>query len=134
MNQLKKNTFQPRNTQQRKLILEMLKNSKEHPTAEAIYFKVKKELPHISLGTIYRNLNFLKQKKIIKEIKTTSKKTHYDADVSFHSHFICQNCDAVLDFKVKLPLKLQNIQEKIPGKLLKPEIYLWGICLNCLKK
>lgn len=135
MNELRENKLIQRNTRQRKSILEMLKSTKEHPTAEIIYFKVRKELPNISLGTIYRNLNILKQEGIIKEIKTTGKKTHYDADVSFHSHFICQHCDVVSDFEVKLPLNIFNdIKEKISGKLLNQEIYLYGICLNCIKK
>lgn len=134
MNEIKETKLIPRNTKQRKLILKMLENTKEHPTAEVIYFAVKKELPNISLGTIYRNLNILKQQGTIKEIKTSGKRTHYDADVSFHSHFICQKCDVVSDFKIKLPLNiLDEIKEKISGKLHHQEIYLYGICASCLK-
>ena len=52
-------TASRRMTKQRQAIINMLAKSKEHPTAEMIYAAVRQELPDISLGTVYRNLQFL---------------------------------------------------------------------------
>lgn len=78
-------------TCQKRAILEFLKSSKTHPTAEEIYRSVKKKLPQISKGTVYHNLKFLAEKGEILEIP--SMVFHYDGDTFSHAHFVCQKCD-----------------------------------------
>ena len=88
-------------TNQKKAILDYLKSVKTHPTAEEIYQKVKKKLPRISRGTVYRILNNLKKKNQIQEIITEV--SHFDADISSHTHFICQECGKIIDLFDKMP-------------------------------
>ena len=57
---MEKRVKKSRSTKQRAAILEILRKSGFHPTAEAIYREARKVLPNISLGTVYRNLNFLR--------------------------------------------------------------------------
>jgi Fe2+ or Zn2+ uptake regulation protein len=83
-------------TCQKKTILDFLKSVRTHPTAEEIYQAVKTKLPQISKGTVYRNLNFLAREGKILEI-FSNKVSHYDGDISFHSHFICRKCGKIFD-------------------------------------
>src|SRR6056297_2080891 len=91
-----------RMTKQRKTILEVLKNTDSHPTADWIYEKVKQEIPNISLGTVYRNLNLLADKDKITVINYANDQSHYDGNTKIHYHFRCNQCGNVFDLEVKL--------------------------------
>lgn len=116
---------------QREKILETVKDSCDHPTAERIYQRVKTKIPNISLGTVYRNLNFLADNCDILKISMTNG-DRFDKTVKNHSHFRCTKCNNVFDvdyFDINdLPIKdNQNIITKIT-------INFEGICKNCQKK
>ena len=116
-------------TNQKRVILEYLKNTKSHPTVKEIYLEVKKKLPQISLGTVYRILNQLKEKGEVKEILTEV--SHFDGDTSFHSHFICEKCKKIFDVFEEIP-ELKNKKLKV-GKIKDYQIIFYGICKNCKK-
>jgi len=116
-------------TNQKRVILEYLKSTKSHPCAKEVYLEVKKKLPQISLGTVYRILNQLKEKGEVKEILTEV--SHFDGDTSFHSHFICEKCKKIFDVFEKIP-KLKNKKLKV-GKIKDYQIIFYGICKNCKK-
>lgn len=117
-------------TSQQKIILDYLKGVKTHPYAEIVYEEVKKKLPQISLGTVYRNLNVLKEKGEIQEIK--SKIARYDADISCHAHFICENCGVIFDVFEKIADEENIKNKKIKfGEIKNFQLYLFGICNNC---
>ena len=116
-------------TNQKKAILDYLKSVKTHPTAEEIYQKVKKKLPRISRGTVYRILNNLKKKNQIQEIITEV--SHFDADISSHTHFICQECGKIIDLFDKMP-NLKNKKIKV-GKIKNYQIIFYGVCKKCKK-
>jgi len=85
-----------RTTTQRIKILEYLRSVKTHPTAEIVYHAVKKDLPTISLGTVYRNLNILaEQGKILKV--DINNESHFDGDICNHQHFVCTKCGKIID-------------------------------------
>ncbi len=85
-----------RNTAQKLKILEYLRKVKSHPTAEMVYEEVRKELPTISLATVYRNLNLLTDKGDILRVKL-GKEYRYDGDTSLHQHLHCRECDRIYD-------------------------------------
>jgi Fur family peroxide stress response transcriptional regulator len=85
-----------RNTNQRLKILGYLQSVHSHPTAEQVYEEVRKELPAISLATVYRNLNFLTDQGRIQRLEI-NKEYHFDADCCCHQHFVCKECGAILD-------------------------------------
>ena len=91
----KKNKKIERITNQKKIILDYLKSVTYHPSAETIYLAVKKKIPKISRGTIYRNLKKFKDNKEIQEIPIEV--SHYDGNVSPHAHFICEKCSKIFD-------------------------------------
>ena len=116
-------------TNQKRVILEYLKSVKTHPSAKEVYFEVKKKLPQISLGTVYRVLNQLKEKGEVREILTEV--SHFDGDTSFHSHFICEKCKKIFDVFEEIP-ELKNKKLKV-GKIKDYQIIFYGICKKCKK-
>lgn len=88
-----------RKTKQRDLILKTLRNTDTHPTADWIYEQVKKEMPNISLGTVYRNLGMLKDLGEIIELNYGSKYSRFDGNPENHYHFVCSECEKVMDIK-----------------------------------
>jgi Fur family ferric uptake transcriptional regulator/Fur family peroxide stress response transcriptional regulator len=116
-------------TNQKRVILDYLKSTEIHPTAEKVYFEVKKKLPQISLGTVYRILNNLKEKGEIQEIP--SQVSHFDGNVLPHAHFICQNCQKIFDVFLRCEI-LKNQKIKV-GKIKNYQIIFYGICKKCQK-
>ncbi len=133
-------------TSQRKIISDYLKNTFSHPKAEDVYLEVRRKLPQISLGTVYRILNLLKNKGEVREI--LYEVNHYDANLSPHSHFICEGCKKIFDIETP---NLKKINKKTNGKSQKYlkqilgdfskvgkinhyQIYFYGKCKNCVKK
>jgi Fe2+ or Zn2+ uptake regulation protein len=112
-------------TNQKRVILEYLKSTKLHPSAKEVYLEVKKKLPQISLGTVYRILNQLKEKGEVKEILTEV--SHFDGDLTPHSHFICQKCKKIFDVFEEIP-ELKNKKLKV-GKIKKrlSNHFLWDL-------
>lgn len=119
-----------RESKQRNLILDIVNKSYSHPNAYEIYEEARKVMPNISLGTVYRNLNFLKQEGLITKIEGEDDMEHYDNTFTNHSHFICTKCKNIYDIK-------ENIfkEKTIEGNLILSYNFKYiGICNNCLKK
>lgn len=124
-------------TSQKKIIKDYLLNTKTHPSAEEVYKGVKKKLPRISRGTVYRILNGFKVAGKIQEIPTRI--SRYDGDTSLHVHFVCEECQRVFD--VKDPF-IVNFRKECPvlrrkkikvGKINNHQSYFYGICNKCQK-
>ena len=99
-----------RRTKQREAILKVLKATDTHPTAQWIYEQVRRELQHISLGTVYQDLKLLKQNGEIEELKFCSNQSRFDGNTGKHSHFCCLKCNGVFD--IKEPVDIVNIFRK----------------------
>ena len=119
-----------RNTKQKAIVYQVVLNSKDHPTAEKIYERAKKELPSISLGTVYRVLKELSSEGKIKEI-VVDKQSHFEGRTDFHHHFICKECGKIED--VETPLcryTCKKIENK--GYLVEDiEYKFYGLCKKC---
>ena len=99
---------------QREKIANYILNSCNHPTAEMIYEKVKEELPNISLGTVYRNLNKLSEKGIIKKISMPNHSDRFDKTIHEHFHIYCIKCDKLedVDYSIKSDIYKKIEQEQ----------------------
>ncbi|MFW5976477.1 MAG: Fur family transcriptional regulator [Bacillota bacterium] len=124
-----------RMTKQRKKIMEVLKNTNSHPTADEIYDKVKKDIPNISLGTVYRNLNVLADMGEIMILDYGSSYSRFDGNPENHYHFKCEECGNVFDVEFEV---LDNLNEKInsstPYKVSYHRLEFYGICPDCQKQ
>jgi len=123
-------------SRQREMILQTLKDSPVHPTAEELYQELRKKLPHISLGTVYRNLNLLSELKIISQLETTgSTSIRYDARNDEHCHLICTTCGKVMDAALDYFTSLDTIiREQLGFAVLEHGIVLKGTCQSCLQQ
>ncbi|WP_459838163.1 Fur family transcriptional regulator [Halanaerobaculum tunisiense] len=120
---------QRRMTKQRKKILEVLKGTTCHPTADWIYKEVKKEIPNISLGTIYRNLNVLQEMGKIQELNYGSDYSRFDGNPENHYHFTCLECGAVLDVELEVDQSLnQMVADRIDGEVKYHRTEFFGHC------
>jgi Fe2+ or Zn2+ uptake regulation protein len=85
-----------RSTRQSRLVLEAVSGTGIHPTAEWVYEAVRRSLPHVSLGTVYRNLQKLVDEGRIRSFEHGGR-IRYDADLALHDHFFCDRCGLLMD-------------------------------------
>jgi len=120
-----------RETNQKFFILKYLKGVKTHPTAETVFTEVRKKLPSVSQGTVYRVLNSFKDKGEVITIDTKDS-VHFDADISDHAHFICDSCKNVYDVYDECSKCgiLKERKTKV-GLIKSYKINFYGVCKNC---
>ncbi|HLC89291.1 MAG TPA: Fur family transcriptional regulator [Candidatus Nanoarchaeia archaeon] len=122
---------QKRNTVQKLKIKEYLGTVKTHPKAEVVYVEVKKEIPTITLATVYRNLNSLAEEGEILRLEIGNE-FHFDADISRHQHYFCTVCGKVRD--IFLPeisdyaLEKVNLTDFAVSNVM---VVFQGVCKEC---
>lgn len=119
-----------RQTRQLKVIWDAVKNETSHPTADQIYEKVRRALPNISLGTVYRNLQKLVAEKKLK-VLSMGRTQRFDPMVDRHDHFICERCSRVYDIVVKPSDKISLPLPRPGFKVTSHQVALYGICKHC---
>ncbi|MDO4580958.1 MAG: transcriptional repressor [Bacillota bacterium] len=122
---------QVRMTKQKKLIYEILASTKSHPTADWLYNEARKQLPDISLGTVYRNLQVLLDDGRILALNYGKEQCRYDANAEPHYHFVCEKCGRVLDFPEGSQLIDQRILRAAPGTVKTHRLECYGVCKDC---
>ena len=122
-------------SKQREAVLNAVLWSNGHPNAETVYENVRKEIPHISLGTVYRNLNLLVEKGMIKKIYMPSQSDRFDKELEHHDHIYCEGCHQLFDISTSNLNEINQIVEKETGfQILSHDIVFQGLCKNCQKK
>ncbi len=122
-------------TEQKKRILETLRERKDHPTAEEVYSLVRKQMPTISLGTVYRNLERFVAKGLALRL-TSGRERRYDPTVAPHFHFRCECCGSLEDIPVEISLPSCDMNHpwfadrEVVGFVLEA----YGVCPVCLTK
>ena len=118
-------------SKQREQILNIINNSFSHPTAYMVYEQVKKNIPNISLGTVYRNLNYLCENKLIRRLAIPNDNDHFDK-LDSHFHLYCIKCQNVIDLNDDLLVKFDKIiQENLDFDILSNDLAFLGICHDC---
>lgn len=119
-------------TRQRKAVLEVVKRAHNHPDAAWIYQEVRKVVPKVSLGTIYRTIEALVEEGYLIPITKAGEATRYDANLHPHLHLVCQGCGAIVDLEVDLPDLLTPVQEAYPQlEVREVEVTYKGLCPTC---
>jgi Fur family transcriptional regulator, peroxide stress response regulator len=121
-----------RMTKQREIILDYLKSVTSHPTAEIIHQEVLKDMPNISLGTVYRNLKYLVDEGFVLCIIDNGGINHFDGDISEHGHFFCRKCGKIKDVvfeKTHMHKKQLDV-----GIVDSVDHHFYGVCTNCQKE
>ena len=121
-------------TKQKRKILEVLKGTKSHPTAEWIYHLVREQLHNVSLGTVYRNLSSLKEHGFIITVDGLTDSKRYDADTSEHYHIVCEICGQVSDLNRSFDINLNNKGLHESGyKITGYRLIFKGVCPECFQ-
>ena len=122
-----------RNTRQRGVILEILQETREHPTAEKIYQNARQIIPNISLGTVYRNLNFLQNQGLVREIRSCcGSSTRFDGILASHAHFHCTRCGILFDIALPQDFEqLQLSQTDGASTVTSVDLNITGECTKC---
>ena len=123
-----------KHSRQRDCIKEFLMGRYDHPTADMVYAHVREEFPHISLGTVYRNLSLLTEIGEIQKI-TCDGPDRFDGNPTPHYHFTCTHCGAVEDLEFEEPLSFEGLAPKnFGGSIQMVNVSFSGTCGACTKK
>ena len=125
-----------KHSKKRDAILNCMRGTTCHPTAEWVYQQLKPQFPDLSLGTIYRNIAAFKAEGMIDSVGVVNGLERYDANTAPHAHIICTGCGAVLDAEtVALPEDLfARVQSDTGCELRGYQITFSGTCPHCLQQ
>lgn len=119
-------------TTQRQIILEELGKVTSHPTANEVYDMVRKRLPRIGLGTVYRNLELMADSGIILKLEVGGTQKRFDATVAPHYHVRCTSCGRVDDIDIEVQNRINQIAENASNyTILGHHIEFSGMCPRC---
>ena len=119
-------------TPQRQVILDELKKSHIHPTADDIYERVRQRLPRISLGTVYRNLEILAENGMIRKMALAGTQKRFDGNPKNHYHLRCIRCGRVEDAPVEPLTSVEfNLRGKSDYEILGHHLEFIGLCPRC---
>lgn len=123
-----------RNTKQKSLVLETVREHMDHPTADAIYIDVRKKDPHVSKGTVYRNLKELSRIGEVNHLSVPGA-DRYDLRTDPHPHIYCRICGSVEDVPVDYRSSLNSLVASATGwAVTGHQTVFEGICPLCLNK
>ena len=118
-------------TPQRIAIVDYLLKTEEHPSAEHIHKTIQKKYPMMSLSTVYKTLDLLKEKKLVNEIEVEGE-SRFDAHTDEHINLVCMNCGKIEDIDED---SLKEIQSRVARKskflIVKGSFEMFGYCDIC---
>lgn len=123
-----------RNTKQKAAVLAAVRRAPHHPDARWVYEEVSREIPGISLGTVYRALASLTAEGVIREYPQADGPALYDANLEDHSHLRCRRCGRIVDVPtVELPAEALEAIRRASGFARVDQVFLefGGICDAC---
>ncbi|MBN2354706.1 transcriptional repressor [candidate division KSB1 bacterium] len=122
-----------RHSVQRDRILELLRSTDRHPTADWLYDKLKSDFPRLSLGTIYRNLAILHEQGLIRKISFGSAFDRFEARVDHHYHLVCEECGRIMDLAIPFDEELNKKANASAGtfQVRHHRLEFYGLCENC---
>ena len=123
-----------RTSRQREAMLRVVRGTECHPTAEWVYAEVKRDIPGISLGTVYRNLRLLTDAGELCSFEGRGGVTRYDGCTSSHYHFRCERCGALIDIEEPVDQALDRQVSVRTGLYIRCHVLEFrGQCMECRK-
>lgn len=122
-------------TKQKRLILDILRNTDTHPTADWIHLQAIEEIGNISRSTVYRNLSILVESGLILKLNVGNGETRFDGRTHDHIHLVCDKCGIVIDLPAeKIRISKSRISKSTGYKIDSVDLILHGLCPDCLKE
>lgn len=121
-----------RMTRQRRIILEELGANRTHPTASEVYELVRRRLPRISLGTVYRNLELLSEQGLVRKLELGNSQRRFDAVTENHYHVRCVKCGRIEDAPIEPVMTLENaVRGATDYEIIGHRLEFMGLCPAC---
>lgn len=123
-----------KNFRKRNAILSHLQQTTVHPSAEMIFSDLKPQIPDLSMGTVYRNLTLFKKQGLAMSVATVNGVERFDGNTEPHVHFICSECDAVIDLmEMQVPQTLRGAAAACSGGQVDGcQLSFTGVCRDCI--
>jgi len=124
-----------RMTAPRQAILDVVRHVCGHPNAEEVFKQVRRRLPHVSLATVYRNLELLSGAGLLRQLGPGAEQMRFDANVEQHYHVRCTGCGRVADLKANGRM----VNERSVGRLTDflvtgHRLEFVGLCPDCRRR
>ena len=124
-----------RMTRQRRVILDELRRANVHPTADELHARVRRRLPHISLATVYRNLDLLSEAGEVRKIELAGQQRRYDGCTETHQHVRCVRCGRIDDMPcTPMPALAGEVRDRLDYEIVDCRIEFSGVCPACRKE
>jgi Fur family peroxide stress response transcriptional regulator len=121
-----------RNTRQRQVVLDILRSTDTHPTADWVYERARQVIPNISLGTVYRLLNRLHEEGMVAQLDAGSRKARFDGNPGNHQHIVCDICGRIVDVPDVIDAQAAQRIEQLTGFRVSTHRVDWfGVCPEC---
>ena len=119
-------------TPQRLAVMAILKNRRDHPTADHIYQEVRRQLPAMSFNTVYKTLEILCRKGMVIKVNPLHAVARYDGETGQHAHLICRQCHHIIDLDLETSEVPCLPAEALQGfQVEHPSLTIWGLCPRC---
>ncbi|MBI4519025.1 MAG: transcriptional repressor [Deltaproteobacteria bacterium] len=121
-----------RRTRQLDATYEVVREAHDHPTAEEVHHRVQRQVPRVSLGTVYRNLQKLAAEGRVQTVQLARRSTRFDGMVAAHEHFVCEHCGDITD----LPVTTRSVAQPPPLSragyaVNRSALTYYGTCPSC---
>ena len=128
--------FNRRSTEQRRLIMEIIRQAEGHLDADEIYQQARQKSPSISLSTVYRSLQLFKELELIEEHQFDGMRRYYETTLrSKHHHLVCLGCGRIFEFNCPSTERLKSKIRREEGfKVTDAEVRLAGYCPECQQR
>ena len=121
-------------TKQRKCVLQVIRESEKHLTANDVFAQARMLLPGISFATVYNSLRYLKDEGLIGEIQLGRDAHRYDRNLGRHDHAVCTQCGSIVDLKLALPPHVFERATELSNFVAESiELTVRGRCPDCTK-
>jgi len=120
-----------RQSRQRDVVLELVRSTMDHPTANWVYRQARRRLPRISLATVYRNLKRLAAEGVIREVQSAGQ-ARFDCNLGRHYHIRCVSCGRLGDLPLSVDARLEEQAGRATSyRILGHEVEVHGLCPLC---
>ncbi len=121
-------------THQREVIYRALKNMNGHPSPEAIYEKVREQIPSVSLSTVYKNIKTFLDSGLLKEVSLHHGSTRLETNLDPHHHMVCLKCKAIIDLESDAVEPIRARKRLPKGfRVHRYAVEVLGVCQDCSK-
>ena len=124
-----------RHTRQREVVLEIVRSTMDHPTAEWVHKQARRHLPRLSLATVYRNLKELAAEGLIRELHCGGHSARFDGNTGRHYHIRCVACGRIGDLPLSVDDRLEEAAARaVNYQIVGHQVEVLGVCPGCQAK